>query len=834
MVTAGQPPLMALRKSSSDKDGLADFPWSDIVGYGQWILALCALPLLLQMAGMNFGSNGTGYANTATHSLLEWTGVCAAVFVGLLAFLQYRLTDEPSLPIIGLAMFCAAGMDIFHTLAADGLIASVADMDSFLPFTMIGSRVFTGLISLVGVSLFAVWLNPRRTLRAASLVGIGLVFMAGAWFMMSYCAGAEGLPRTIYADNFIKRPLDLYPLGIFVLCGVLVFPAYYRHHPTPFALALILSTLPQVACQLYLVFGSGNLHDGAFNIAHGMKALGYLVPAGGLLAELYLMFQSERKMREKFEYARQEAVIATRSKSEFLSAITQEIRTPMTGVVGMTDLLLGSPLSSEQLDATETISLSANAVLALVEDVQDYSRLEAGTVTLEEKHLAPRQLVDSILDLLSVQAAHHNVRLNGFIAPDVPGRVVGDDGRLRQVLVKLASNALRHTRDGEVNISAELLEENVSTVVLRFHVRDTGTGLPADKRARILRSFSHPGQEDGRAFGSHGLGLAVTRQIVRLMGGSIWVESRVGEGTSFCFTIQLGKDLSDRRAPRVVEEWQNQRALLAVGSEMRAMSLESQLGVWGFHVTVARDAWDTLREVRANRLHDQDFDLIILDEDLPGRKGSELCQEIRTVEGVVDSRLLLITEMSDMLKPNPNEAPAWNLRLQGPVKYSGMYSALQRIYGIAHSSEFARRLADKAVELESGTKIQVLIAEDDPINQKVLGKLLERLGCAVDIVHDGQEAVDAVMEKDYEIVFMDCQMPVLDGFDATRLIRVREMQKERRTIVVAMTANARLSTREECLQCGMDDYLAKPIRAERLAATLDRWKAGAQTTSIAE
>jgi signal transduction histidine kinase/DNA-binding response OmpR family regulator len=798
-----------------------------LFGYGQWILASCALPLLLQALGMDFGSNGTGITNTATHSLLEWTGVCAAVFVGLLAFLQYRLTDEPSLPVIGLAMFCAAGMDIFHTLAADGLVASVTDMDSFLPFTMIGSRLFTGLIMLVGVSLFAVWLDPRRTLRTAGLVAIGLVFAAGAWAMMSYCASTDGLPRTIYADDFLKRPLDIYPLAVFLLCGVLVFPAYYRHHPTPFALALILSTLPQVACQLYLILGSGSLHDGAFHIAHGMKALGYLVPAGGLLAELYLLFQSERELRQRFEAARQEAVVATRSKSEFLSSIAQEIRTPMTGVVGMADILLGSGLDPGQLDAAETISGSANAVLTLVEDVQDYSRLEAGTIELEQKHLSPRRLVDSILDLLSVQATHNNVRLNGFVEADVPERVVGDDGRLRQVLVKLASNALRHTRDGEVTILAELVEMQHANVVLRFHVRDTGTGLPADKRVRILRSFSNPGHEDGHAFGSHGIGLAVTRQVVHRMGGSLWVDSRVGEGTSFCFTIELGKDTSDRRCPQVVEQWRRQRLLLAVGSEMRATNLESQLRGWGFQVTVARDAWDALREVRANRLQDRDFDVMILDEDLPGRRGSELCQAIREVEGVESTRLVLLAEMNEKLDPGLVAEPPWSHRLAGPLKYSGLHSALLQVYGVAGACGFARRLADQTGPPQASAGIKTLVVEDDPVNRKVLVQLLARLGCAVDSVDDGQQATDAVAAEDYDIVFMDCQMPILDGFDATRLIRAREARDGvRHVIIVAMTANARLSTRQECLQCGMDDYLAKPVRAERLAEALDRWKAG--------
>lgn len=812
---------------------LASSPWPAVITYGKWLAALCFAPAALMMLGFDFSSPTGGEGESMIHSLLEWTGVCAALIVGLLAFLQYRLTDEPSLPIIGLAVLGAAGMDIFHTLAASGLVASVTDLDSFIPYTWAGSRLFAGLISLCGVGLFIMWKDKRSKMRSVTLFGIAAVFMGSAFFLMDYCATAEGLPRTIYAENLVKKPLDLYPLGIFLLCGGLVFPAYYRHNPTPFALALILSVIPQCATQLYMALGSSGLHDSGFNVAHVMKALAYFVPVSGLLAELYQMFQRERDMRTRFEDARRDAQIATRSKSEFLSAITQEIRTPMTGVLGMTDLLLTSGLSTTQRDAAETISGSAGAVLALVEDVQDFSRLESGSVELEQMLLEPRRLMDGILELLTTQAKQHNVRLSAFVAPEVPNRVLGDAGRLRQILVKLAANALRHTRDGEVNVVLELVEMELTEVVMRFHVRDTGAGMPEDKRVRILRSFSQPGQEDGHEFGGNGLGLAVTRQIVRLMGGSIWVESQLGQGTSFCFTVRLGKDLEDRRGARKVEEWQGKRLLLAASSPMRAEHLQRQLLAWGFQVTTASDGWDALREVRASLLLDTPFDLVLMDDELEGQTGKDLCRQIRASDGGDRLQLLLVSGI-DNATPGPvqGEEP-WDLRLQSPLRHFGLHNALLEAFGIARSPLFARRAADQETSTEDEEGLQILIAEDDPVNQKVLAKLLERLGCRVDLVDNGHDAVEKVMSGNYDLVFMDCQMPHMDGYEATRVIRMRQAQSGAHSIVIAMTANARLSTRELCLQSGMDDYMAKPIRASLLAETLDRWKAGDVESAMA-
>ncbi|MFK5957079.1 MAG: response regulator [Planctomycetota bacterium] len=776
------------------------------------------------LLGFDFSSPPTGHGQSMTHSLLEWTGVCAALMVGILAFLHYRLNEEPSLPIIGLAMLGAAGMDIFHTLAADGLVADVVDMENFIPYTWIGSRLFAGLISLVGVGMFVLWRGPNRRIRNFTFGIIGLSIMGSAWFLMHYSASSPGLPRTLYAENFIKRPLDLYPLAIYLTCGFLVFPAYYRNHPSPFALALILSTIPQCATQLYMALGSTELYDSAFNIAHAMKAMGYLVPAGGLLAELHMMFQSERKMRRKFESARREAEIATRSKSEFLASITQEIRTPMTGVIGMAKLLKASDLDEQQQDATDVITGSANAVLALVEDVQDFSRLESGSVNLEKKSLDPRRLMDGVLELLTIQANQHNVDLSGFVTPEVPNRILGDEVRLRQILIKLAANALRHTRDGDVNLLIELVEEDGKAAVLRFHVRDTGAGMPEDKRVRILRSFSQPGQEDGHEFGGNGLGLAVTRQIVRLMGGSIWVESKLGEGTSFCFTVTVGSDLPQNHFHNVVEEWQGRRILLAEGNPLRAEQLTQQFSAWGFHVTTAADGWDAIREIRASVLLKTPFDMAVLSEDLPGQSGMMLCRQIRATKNSGQIKLVLRTKPDGHSRSKEFSDRPWDFRLRGPVRHNVLHNIMLKAYGIAIDPPHTEDAGDFKTAIAQYLGLRVLVAEDDPVNSEMISKLLGRLGCRVDQAQNGEDAVKRMAERSYDIVFMDCQMPIMDGYEATRIIRFREEEADQHTIIVAMTPNANMETRELVLRSGMDDYMCKPVSSKVLLETLNRWK----------
>ncbi len=796
------------------------FPVSDLIRTGRWLLALCLAPALLQALGVDFGVQANG---ALVHSLLEWTSVCAASLVGALAFVHYRVTKEASLPVIGMAMLCAGALDMFHILASEGLVGEIADPESFAPFIGTASRLVSGLICLLGVGLFALWLEPGKRFSTVSYSVIGGAFALASIMLMSYGMDAQGLPRSVYAEDMIKRPLEMYPLAVYLLCGALVFPLYYRHHASPFALSLVLMMVPQAASQLYMAFASAQDFDAAFNIAHGLKAIGWLVPAGGLLVEFADLFRRERQTRERCEAAEASAIQAAKSKSEFLSSISQEIRTPMAGVIGMADYLMTSALDNAQADAAETIAGSAGAVLALIDDVQDFSQLETGFVELAEEPLAPRRLLDGILELLSVQALQNKVRMSAFADPEVPARVLGDEKRLRQILLKLTSNALRHTRDGEVNLQCEFVEEGYTHVVLRFHVSDTGSGIPDDKRAAILRSFSQAGHEDGIAYGGNGLGLAVTRQMVRLMGGSIWVESTVGQGTSFVFTVRLSRDLDERRQPRVVEEWQGKRLLLAVSSPMRSSQMKRQLQAWGFEVTVANDAWDALRELRATLLMEQCFDLALIDQDMPGRSGEDLCQEFRAAEGADGMKILLMSGPGEVIHEGN---PLWDLRLQSPIKFGSLHNALQQACGVKRSALYDRRVVDaEEIDVLPGA-LKVLVAEDDPVNQKVLSKLLERLGCQVDRVCNGEEATERVQTGSYHLVFMDCNMPGLNGFDATRLIRLRESSTGAHTIIIAMTSNARASTREQCLQAGMDDYITKPIRASVLAEALDRWKAG--------
>lgn len=796
------------------------FPVSDLIRTGRWLLALCLAPALLQALGVDFGVQSDG---PLVHSLLEWTSVCAASLVGALAFVHYRVTKEASLPVIGMAMLCAGALDMFHVLASEGLVGEIADPESFAPFIGTASRLVSGLICLLGVGLFALWLEPGKRFSTVSYSVIGGAFALASIMLMAYGMDAQGLPRSVYAEEMIKRPLEIYPLAVYLLCGALIFPLYYRHHASPFALSLVLMMVPQAASQLYMAFASSMDFDAAFNIAHGLKAIGWLVPAGGLLVEFSDLFRRERQTRVRCEAAEASAIQAAKSKSEFLSSISQEIRTPMAGVIGMADYLMTSALDNSQADAAETIAGSAGAVLALIDDVQDFSQIESGFLELAEEPLAPRRLLDGILELLSVQAMQNKVRMSAFADPEVPARVLGDEKRLRQILLKLTSNALRHTRDGEVNLQCEFVEEGYTHVVLRFHVSDTGSGIPDDKRAAILRSFSQAGHEDGIAYGGNGLGLAVTRQMVRLMGGSIWVESTVGQGTSFVFTVRLSRDLDERREPRMVEEWQGKRLLLAVGSPMRSSQMKRQLQAWGFEVTVANDAWDALRELRATLLMEQCFDLALIDQDMPGRSGEELCEEFRAAEGADGMKLLLMSAPGEVIR---EDNPLWDLRLQTPIKFGSLHNALQQACGVKRSPLYDRRTVDAEKADVVPDTLKVLVAEDDPVNQKVLSKLLERLGCQVDRVCNGEEATERVQTGNYHLVFMDCNMPGLNGFDATRMIRLRESGTRDHTIIIAMTSNARASTREQCLQAGMDDYITKPIRASVLAEALDRWKAG--------
>jgi len=291
----------------------------------------------------------------------------------------------------------------------------------------------------------------------------------------------------------------------------------------------------------------------------------------------------------------------------------------------------------------------------------------------------------------------------------------------------------------------------------------------------------------------------------------------------------MGRDLEEQRQARDVAAWQGKRLLLAVGNPERSGHLKRQLAAWGFHVTVANDAWDALREMRAKLLLEECFDLALIDQDMPGKRGEELCREFRAAEGASEMKIVL---MSAPGLDEPAGESAWDLRLQAPLKFGSLHRALQEACGVESSPLLQRRSSDREL-VESTVGLRVLIAEDDPVNRKVLGKLLERLHCTVDHAADGSEAAERVLAGDYHLVFMDCNMPGLNGFDASRLIRVQEAASDRHTIIIAMTANARSSTREQCLEAGMDDYITKPVRVALLAETLDRWKAGDDALTLA-